>query len=329
MSARTPLIAAFGLVCAIAAMAAGIYVGAQGDAPTGLDIPLSSRLITALPLVIVGSVLLAVSYRAVPHPLRGASRAVVAVCALVVLGALYAAVDIAANGDETDETVFSFVAILTTFAPLSAVAVAASISGQMPGSQRVETWARVGGLAAVILTGAYVLWFHENRSYDTGGNWWLFLSLFAWGAGWGLALVALNAQGEQLQTAVRGGAAALIVFSVAYAWWVDGGRDESLFVGRESSRLLSLGLIVLVLAGVRLGWLGIAIGTGLILVAIQQNLDRAQFAVPGFEESVTVFIQQAGLPMAMGALLALISALWPLEARLEKSSGRRRTSSRR
>jgi len=313
MPARSVLLAALGVIAAVVSVAAGIYLGIKTDAPTGFDVPLSLKLLAALPLLIVGCVLMAVASCAWPAITPKASLLSLAASALVAVLALYVAIDLATRTSGADQTVFAFISILTTFSPLSAIAVAALIGGEAflrERSPRVENWARIGGLSVVVLTGVYVVWFHENRSYDIGSNWWFFLYLFAWGAGWGLALSAIGSRRGHLQLGLRLGAAALVVFAFGYAWEVDGGTDETWFFGGDSSRFLSLGLIVLVLSGIRLSGFGIAIGIGLALIALEQGLDRADFAVPNFEGAETVFIEDAGLPIAMGVLLALTSAVW-------------------
>jgi hypothetical protein len=120
-----------------------------------------------------------------------------------------------------------------------------------------------------------------------------------------------------------------VIFALVFAWEVDGGREEPLFFGQLSSRLLALGLIVLVLSGVKLGIAGVAIGVGLALIALQQGLDAADLAVPNFQEPQGVFINRAGVPMAMGVLLALISTVWPLDKTPAQSRTCRESSSLR
>jgi hypothetical protein len=321
MPARQVLLAAVGFLAAFVSIAAGIYLGIKTDAPAGIDIPLSLKLLAGLPLLTVGCVLLAVASCAWPAITQKASLVSLAASAIVAALALYVAIDLATRTSGAEQTVFAFLSIVTSFAPLSTVAVAALISGNVflgERTPRVEKWARVAGLTTVVLTGVYVVWFHENRSYDMGADWWVFLYVFAWGAGWGLALSADGSPRGRLQLGLRLGAAALVVFAFALAWEVEGGRDETWFFSVGSSRLLSLGLIVLVLSGIRLSWFGIAIGIGLALIALQQGLERADF----FEEPETVLIRDAGLSMAMAVLLALISAVWAGRGRETKPSFR-------
>jgi hypothetical protein len=311
MRTREFVVSAVGFIAAAGAIVGGIQLGIDVRRPGENDPGIAVTLMNMLPLLILGYLLASLAFVVSRLRSKGAIYALAAAAAILVGLVVYVAVDIGQRAVETDEKFFSLVMVLGYLAPVCIVLLALVLvpSGSIRG--RLDQPLLSGlAVAIIILTAALAVWMRENRSYDMSGNWWFFLSVFAWGGGWGLALLAaIGRDDTRIATFCTAGGVLLVLFAVLFAIDADGStRGEPwLYLGRQSAQILGLGLIVLSLSRLRLGIAGIAAGALLVLISVLRGLELSSSAVPGFQDEEIVFLREAAIPIALGVIIVLLN----------------------
>jgi hypothetical protein len=308
-------IAVIGVVLGLAAIAAGIAWGLHLDYPApsgGRDLPVSTILLNVLSFAVPGFLLFAVSLSAMTWQPRVSRWLITATAALLACLSLYVAIDITSQTEQADDAFFGALLVLGNLVPIAALGLACLYGAEEEWlqSRTSRLVVAVICIALIIAAGAYAVWFHENRSYDTSGNLWLFLGIFAWSSGWALAMLTttLPRAGAPVLLACRAGGLLLLVFAAGYAIDVNGERDVLWVLSGVALRVAALGLLVLVLSGVRMGLFAGAAGVGVMLLAFYQAYDGTAIYRREFigESWIWLFLTTAVVPATVGALLAVV-----------------------